>query len=75
MGAVAIKAAPPPKAQEEPTEKPDDVLVPGLTVKRFIAIRAEIWAAPNECQAVLKRHGLSRLRWRVAERAWASHEG
>lgn len=59
-GASTERAAPPVKRLQ------------GLSLEELAAIRSELWEQPESRRAVLKRHGLSELRWRVVERAWAA---
>ena len=55
----------------EPAAAPEKRLQ-GLSLEELAAIRAELWADPEGRRAVLKKYGLSELRWRVVERAWAA---
>jgi len=56
-----------PMAQA-PASAASKLSVPELSLERYAAIRAEIWSKKEPRGAVLKRHGLSELKWRMAER-------
>jgi hypothetical protein len=60
-----------PGASTEPAAPPVK-RIQGLSLEELAALRAELWDQPESRRAVLKRHGLSELRWRVVERAWAA---
>jgi hypothetical protein len=50
---------------------PPEKRIQGKTLREVGAIRAALWSAPERRRAVLRAHGLSELRWKLVERAWA----
>ncbi len=70
--ALVARAPEPVATTSVPADKPG----PGeLTFQRYAGIRAELWAAKEPRGAILKRHGFSELRWRMAERTLSSQLG
>ncbi len=55
------------------TSRPDPFRIEGVSLADFATVRGELLAAPKRRRAILKRRGLSEVKWRIAERRWAKH--
>lgn len=52
-------------------EAPQGKRIQGKTLRELGQIRSALWSEPEKRRAILRSHGLSELRWRLVERAWA----
>jgi hypothetical protein len=57
--------------QPSASAAPQGKRVQGKTLSEFGEIRSALWCEPEKRREILRRHGLSELRWRLVERAWA----
>jgi hypothetical protein len=58
-------------AASSTTEPPPGKRIQGKTLRELGEIRNALWSEPEKRRAILRSHGLSELRWRLVERAWA----
>lgn len=69
LQALDLSTAAPSPPQLPERDRPAAVVSSSeLSLERYTAIRAEIWANKEPRRDILKRHGLTELKWRMAER-------
>ncbi len=60
---------------QAPAARASSLRTPSLSLEAYIEIRAALWEKKEPRRAVLKRHGLTELQWRMVERTLESRLG
>jgi len=71
-----VPAEPPADKYVEPIEampESSSTSSGDMSIERLSAIKSELWAGTEPRRAVLRRHGLTELKWRMVERAFVKN--
>lgn len=62
-----------PSLTQREQELARSIVVEGMSLERYSAIRAALWTEGKKRREVLKSFELSELKWRMIERKWVQH--